>query len=390
MSRSRRSVLHLGALSLAGLAGCVDTGSNVTYPSTATTDATTTTTATTRTATTPTETTRTTTTTTVLPVEHPRLAAETGRVVDGVAWFAREYDDAVREYRRAVDRVRATVGQLRNAARVTENDLRRLESTTGGVAEVASSRLAPRFPVDGRLSTANNEFVRNVRTFARRGDVDRAQAELDRMYRFYLTAGTRRYVDREFSAAPIRDAVFDHLKADDENRLALFELGYPDARYGAYAYAGEDRHLVDDPYDERDRLRLGRLFDAVGVEAGRVDSLYVVPHVLPGRFRFARAETLRSLAVYVQRFESRRAARQAVATMFDGPPVTEGTETLAGREWRRIFFFHEDDIRYAHLLRAGRHVVTAGPTETPWEDRDDDGRWSDPLELTWLWNDPPS
>lgn len=404
MSPSRRDLLRASALLAAsGAAGCASFGgSNVSYPATTadgsgrtttdratpaggTTTADPTTEATTTETTEPTETTTESTTTTAVPESNAALAADTARVFEGVVWFATAYSDAVRDYQDAVDRVLGVVGQLRRASDVDENDLRRLESSVAALATVVRNRLQPRFPgLDGRLADPENAYVRTVRRFARRGDWDRTRTELDRMHGFYLGKSTDGYVEDAFSASPIHGALLDYLTADDAPGPALFEVGYPPRRYGAFAYAGEDRHPRDDPLGAPERNDLGALFAAVDVEAGRRDYVYANPAVLPNSFRYRSTERLRSFPVHVQRFVDDRAAANAVVSILDGPAVQEGTERLAGTEWRRLYFYHEGDIVYAYLARAGPFLVTTGTSETAWEEREE--AWSAPLERSWLWN----
>lgn len=407
MVRTRRDLLRAGAaLAASAVAGCASFGgSNVTYPSTTTGAGASGTTATTTTATTATttRTTEATTTeqpttepttaesttteqpTTTVPTANPTLAAETATVVDEIVWFATAYPSAIEAYRAAVGRVRAVVGQLRSASDVDDNDLRRLDSVLEQLAEIVRSRLQPHFPgVDGRLTDPDNTYVETVRRFARRGDWDRTKTELERMYTFYVAVGLQRFVDDAFPNDPVQGTLLSSLTADAAAGPVLFELGYHDAGYGAFAYAGEDRHLVDDPFDARERLRLGNLFGAVEVDAGRRLQLYANPAVLPQSFSYKRSDELRSVPVHVQRYRDARTAADAVVGILDGPVVQEGTERLGPTEWRRCYYYHDGDIVYAYVVRAGEFVITTGPSRTAWEERSEN--WTEPLERSWLWN----
>jgi hypothetical protein len=66
-----------------------------------------------------------------------------------------------------------------------------------------------------------------------------------------------------------------------------------------------------------------------------------------------------------------------------GSVTADGTATLGGAEWRRVYYQTAGGVRYAHLRRTGRYVLTVAPSGTPWNERPSD--WTTALERTWFW-----
>jgi hypothetical protein len=83
--------------------------------------------------------------------------------------------------------------------------------------------------------------------------------------------------------------------------------------------------------------------------------------------------------VYVEAFDSVDAA-QAVTESTD-VVGSEGVMSLAGRDWERVFYDAAGTTIYAYRLRAGRAVITALPSDVPWERRPE---WAAGLRGTWL------
>lgn len=404
MDSSRRNLLRLCAtLSGVGLAGC-SSDDSVSFPTDTPTGSPTASRTPTSTATEPPTTeppgteepTATEPEPSPTPVANADLAGPTATILEEVPWFATEYDDAVHAYRNAINRLLATISQIRDSADISAHDLERLRNGIEDVATVTAEEIAPHFDVHDRLVTPENAYYRNVEKFAHRGDWDRADEELAEMYHYYDMRQRWYVIAQELSNDPVQGFLLDALRADEipadlRKRHgvaqgvdpALFELYYPPADYRAYAYTGDSSLVYGHPIDHHDRNAF-RQFAGVEEEVGRTGQVYVVADLIsrtnPKRWTYE----LPNEVVYLQGYSSSGAATRAVERMLRSAVSQEGTETLGGREWLRVYYYYDGDITYAYLLQAGRFLLSVAPSRTAWEERPE--HWHDPLKLTWLWS----
>ncbi|MFB6108999.1 MAG: hypothetical protein ABEJ82_09225 [Haloplanus sp.] len=412
MDLTRRTLLGVG---LAGLGGCVSTGSNVAYPRTETE---------TRTGTgTPAESTAAlvnderTASDEQTPeggsepsVPNRALGSETARVYDQIEWFATEYDAAIDRYRRAVARAMATVQRVRDAAAFDAGALSTVADATDHAVSVADDELGGHFSIAEHMRDEVDTHLRTTRRFASRGDLDRVDEELDRLHDYLRGIRSDLFVNRVLSDRQIdarlyrdlHDGTLDPEDRDedtDEQKDAppgLFEL-YHSAGYRAYAYAGP-RYIERDPFDNVDRemnepvrgselLATQRmLFDAPSEPSGRTGFAYVVSYAVPradDQPTDLEPTDYPSTSLFVQRYSSVERATAAVGSLVDSSVAVEGWYSFGRDRWRRVYYRSGGDVVYAFLIQAGQHVLVAAPSEVAWEERVD---WTAALDRMWLWH----
>jgi hypothetical protein len=410
MNLTRRRLLAGATVSL-GLSGCLSDGSNVRYPAAGTP---------TRTEgrkeaalveetprdvedpaqrETPTN-----------PAATSRLAEEVGRVYGGIAWFATEYDDAIRRYRRGVRRAMATVRRVRESAEFNDNSLRLVRRATDRAVEITQTELGDHFRHDDRMREEVDAYLATIRKFGRRGDLDRTDEELERLHAYLEGIQSDLFVRRTLSDRQIHAPLYRHLhdrtvdEDDDADREdedededpdpGLFELHHS-AGFGAYAYAGP-RYIERDPFgddgdaDENEgRELLARLrtrFDAASEAAGRRGFAHVVSYAVPDPDD--QPTDLEPLdyprtSLFVQAYEDVGTATDATESLLSGSVTQEGTYSFGRDEWRRVYYHAGGDVVYAFLVQAGPYVLVAAPSEVAWEERI---AWTEALDRLWLWD----
>lgn len=405
MDSSRRDLLRLcGTFCGVGLAGCSSQDDSISYPTdepTGTPTATGTSPPTSERPTTePPETTEEPTETepepSPTPVAHEDLAIRTETILQEIDWFATEYDDAIADYRSAINRLLRAIEQIRESADISAHDLERLHSGTETVAKVTQQGIAPHFEVPNRLLTAENDFYRTVEKFADRGDWDRADEELSEMHTYYHMRQREYVIDEELSNDPIQGRLLAALTADSISKElrqrhnvhadvdpALFEVYHPKSRYDEFAYSKQDTGVYGYAIDKYDRAKFGQLSE-LQEKTERTDSAYVVADLRSRRQPKRWTHELPDDVISLQGYVSVDAASRAVDRLLEASVSQEGTETLGGRPWKRVYYYYDGDITYAYLLQAGRFLLSASPSRTAWEERPE--HWTDPLKLTWLWS----
>ena len=407
MDSSRRNLLRLCATFCGvGLAGCSSQDNSISYPTdepsgtpagtpTSGQNSTTGQATTEQPTTDPSETTDE-QTTEPTPAAYPDLAARTETILDEISWFATEYDAAIRRYRNAINRLLSTISQIRDSSDVSEHDLQRLRNGAEDVAAITAEDIAPHFDVHDRLLTPQNVYYRNAKKFAERGDWDRADDELAVMYDYYDMRQREYVIEEELSAAPVQGRLLAALRADsipDSLRKrhdvakdvdsALFELYYPGASYRSFAYSEEPSMIYGKSIDHRD-INAFRSFEGLEEERGRTGRAYLTANIVSKRNRKQWTYDLPNDVVFLQAYSNPATASNAIERMSGSSVSQEGTETLGGRLWQRVYYYYDGDIVYAYLLQAGRFLLAVSPSRTAWEERPD--HWTDPLRVTWLWN----
>lgn len=424
---TRRRLLATGGAGLTGvLAGCADSGGSEETPvsnggggSTPTP--------------TPTPNATTTNATTTAPgpeVEYPDFAARTGRIADGIVWHATRWNAAMGQVRNLAYGVVGTTRDLMEAGTVTKTDIAELERKTTAFAEFMRETVVPHYTVEDVLLKGNNVYLQQLKIASRRGDTQGQQQQLRRIEGKYANYTRTSFLETVFRNGPIHAKLYDDLTAGSD---AVFGLFHPDSGFVEVANAdktpdddatdGVPQHVheldsghvvVAHTHDHDDAHNLGehtneptdrRLYayrngqfdivrdpdldrqDLTTYEPGLTDVFGSV--TLPDRHEALVYGTVNTptanfvqLPFQIQRFESPRAAADAVEFLLSADVFQEGTTDFGGRPWRRVFYTQQETNIYAFLLRTAAYVITVFPESVPWEDRVD---WpKGPFRRTWI------
>lgn len=318
---------------------------------------------------------------------NPEYADTTRGIYDEIGWFASDYERVLRAYLESVEKARATVARVRTQGDVNGNTIDVIERAVERLLSTVRERVLPHFNVAGYIESETSRHLDVTRTFANRGDIDRAQEELDRLETFLDNVGGQRFVNRNMSRNPVRNRLLSFLRGDRAAGGELFEVWEPGSRFTTYAYGGSS-HLEEasgGPFDERDRERYASRF-APALSGERRGAVYVLARRLPDRSN--QPDPLApgaypSNALVVQAFTdgaTAAAARQALVE--DGPLTVEGETQLGGATMERIYYSGVGDVVYAFLFRTAEFLIVAAPSEVAWNER---VNWSAGLRRTWLW-----
>lgn len=305
-----------------------------------------------------------------------RSGSATERVFAELEWFAREYRPTVDRYLSTGSRARNLIETLARQSSLSRSDLDRLRSLLGEVETVLYDGLVPHFDAEPTLASYNEQHLAELETLRGREDWDGVQGVLGEMASRYGTFVSEDYVARTFPTEPIGGPFARLLTGDGQTDRAAISVYYAPADYlGRVRTAPPE---IDDLAGGRtDVQRYDRAFDATGVAAYRTARAYVT---------FTdRSHGQRSQPVYLQQYESEERADGAVRRMLSasGSVTGDGTATLGGQEWRRVFYQSDSGVTYAFVLRTGRYTLVAAPSTTPWDERGDE--WATPLSLGWFW-----
>ncbi|WP_253738641.1 hypothetical protein [Halohasta salina] len=412
MQPTRRRCLAVAGAGLgAGVAGCLSSGSNVTYPEAD--DA-------------PDESTNESAgddggdEEPVDPI-NSRLAEETAPIYAELRWFETEYDDAMLRYKGRLREVYEAVNSLRATleedGRISAGQLSDVEELADEVAGSVNRIPEPQFTNHIAFQKVNDERFEKIRTFRQREDWDRVDAELRRLGRVYGNASTDARIRERYSPNPVDNRLYEWLAPGEGRRLFEF------------------RHVSDDPTDHEDRGRLPGhglyvvddsrreiedldrplggprwelfsglegVFEPFSESAGRRYRLFGRLHDIS---ELDEEETIDddasidpqetdSVTLFAQEFadtETAAAAHDAVMT----DKATEGEDQWGDETWKQVLYDYDGDRYYAHFLRADAFLFAVNPTQTAWEERDededededdndDDDSWTDPIDGTWL------
>lgn len=375
MDRSRRSFLATALAGLVAAAGCSD-DSNVAYPDDTTTTSGGTTTATTTTSTTTTTTAEPTTTTTTT-VPEPALAEETAAILDEFAWFAYHYDPTLEQYHAHCDQAIATIERAEQTSTLTETLIQKVENASMRAKTYFDNTLEPHFDVYGPVP---GPHLDDIRTFAERGDVDRAHEELGELLQHFKVVSSPTFVDEELSKDPIMDRLHN-LLATNRDRRRLFGFHHHPTKYEGWAYPLEPR---DYPKYKWAGVNVDarRTMAPLLYAPGRVDIASISINSVPNQILW-QSDSMPSLTVLVQRYGSPSVARSSYDSIIDSVAAVEGS-TFFGREtWDDVFYYDDGDITYAYSLQVGSFILSMAPSRTPWNERPEIER--DIAKLSWLW-----
>lgn len=331
---------------------------------------------------------------------NPGLAPITRGIYTETRWFASGYAADVRAYQSAVDKALSTVERVREQGDVNENTLGVVETALDRLLSVVEARIEPHFGVSGYVRTRTTKHLETARTFAGRGDIDRAQEELGRLATFLENVGRGGFVDRNMSRNPVRNRLLSFLGRpgqndddgdDDEEPGVLFEVWEDAGDFTTYVYGGPSR--IDGrgsesggAFDERDRSLYGSQF-APAVSDEREGAVYVLVRRLPTPSNQPEPlvpERYPATGLVVQRFGDVAAASEARRALTeDGPMSVEGTARLGQVEADRVFYRAAGDVTYAFVFQTAELLVAVAPSEVAWNERIG---WTRALQQTWLWD----
>lgn len=361
------------------------------------------------------------------PVANAGMAATTTTLLSEFEWFRSEYDTTLTQFRITVNQVYTVLTEVEAAETRTESDVAALRAATTDLAEFVRANLAGHFEVDPALRTGNNVHVRNVERGVSRGDREFQDTAISRAKSFYQRVISNQYVSNELSRRPVYGPLYDMLVpgGSTDRIVALVSeddgfvtWAHPDLD-DSTADDGVDRHTHEFPSghrvfthahanspphplrDHTNEPELNRLYaygdDGVGIlldAASYRERLDDFEPTLTGLFDPAKSDGRTTgvtfmigsvgpgwdaVPAYVEAFDSVDAA-QAVTESTD-VVGSEGVMSLAGRDWERVFYDVAGTTIYAYRLRAGRAVITALPSDVPWERRPE---WAAGLRGTWL------
>ena len=366
-------------------------------------------------------------TATPTPVANAGMATATANVLAEFEWLKSEYEPTITQFRVTVNRVFTVLTDIEAAETRTESDVESLRAATTDLAEFVRANLTDHFAVDPALRTGNNVYVRDLERGVSRDDREFQNAAISRAKSFYQRVISNEYVSNELSRRPAYGPLYDMLvpSGATDRIVALVDAddgfttwAHPDLDEST-ATDGIDRHTHEFPSghrvfthahehptthpirDHTNEPRLNELYaygeDGVAIlqdEASYRDRLDDFRPALTGLFGPIRSDarttgvTLMigtvgdgwdSSPVYVEAFDSVAAAR--AATESTDAIGSEGVTSLAGRDWERVFYDADGTTIYAYRLRAGSTVITALPSDVPWERRPE---WASGLAGTWL------
>jgi len=279
-----------------------------------------------------------------------------------------------------------------------------LRDRTSAVADTFETELAPHFAgADAEASFATTTMD-TIASFNDEGDIAMVVAGLVRLYEHYDALASPSYVERSLSDAPVRNRLADYLRSETgRSRTALFEVEYRRSsdRHRAFVYdatvdesrreelyRGEPLATIDGSTGATGGRRLQDVVSELSVSADRVDRCYVVVNEWDRPAERYYSAALTSQPLFVQRYDSAAAARDARDGLLDRSDISRAAvEVQLGAAspdaWTPIYFPHEGQPWSAALRQAGRHLFVVGVARRPFQHRD--ASWTAPLELAWVW-----
>jgi len=333
-----------------------------------------------------------------------RLAEETTRIYDELRWFETEYQNTMREYRSRLRGVNTEVESLLETLSATGRlDTAPLEAAEAHAAEVASTVTdipEPQFTNHIAFSTVNNEVFPEAKRFRDRKDWDRVKDELKYAERIYGDASTIRATTERYSPNPVDNRLYGWLgEADSGTMFEMRHLSddraqHDDAEqrlpgHGVYVVADSSREIeyLDRPMGGRryDLLSsMDDLFEPFAVPTDRRYRLYVRIHDV-GTSGDIDPTATEPIEVYGQRYEDLVAAEEAFNTVVADEEFElqlEGQTEYGEETWNEVLYTKDGNRFYAYFFRADSYLFVVDPSQTPWEERDDE--WTELLSGTWL------
>lgn len=382
MDSSRRSFLAAALAGVVGVAGCSD-DAGVSYPdddatnTTGTTTASATTTTADTTTTTGEQTTETTEEQTTTTPPAPALAQETAAIVDEIQWFASSYPHVLERYLSRCDQAIATIQQVKRSSTLTEPQLQKVRDASNRAAAYFDRNLEPHFDVYGPVPGPHLE---EISTFAKRGDIDRAHAELEELLGHFQDVSSTLFVQRELSRDPIHDTLYNRLATNRAGR-ALFGFIEHTSSWKGWAYPTTPENYSQYTWNAVN-ADTRREMGPVMFPDERADVVSITVNEVLSTLRWEK-DSLPSVPVLVQRYASRDAARRAYDAVVDSTVTVESQTTFGRATWDAGYYYYNGDITYAYLLQVGSFLLSMAPSTTPWNERPPTEQRV--LERSWLW-----
>lgn len=329
-----------------------------------------------------------------------RLADETDEIYDELRWFETAYESTSREYRgrlgEVVDALDTLLSELETTGEVSAESVAEAREIADDEAADVHELFEPQFENHYNFAALNRQRFDTVNRFREREDWDRVERELQSVRSIYRTLSLRREVEERYSPNPIENRLYEWFAGDQEDRL--FEVRYisdrlghnpdTDSRepgYGAYVLEDASREIrfLETPIGQRNREARSVIDDAFEPFAESTDRsfrLYVRIHDTEDSDDIDPEDT-DSLAVYGQQYEDMDAADAAFESVMAEKDIEETVE-WGDETWNRVLYTREGRRHYAYFMRAGAYLFAVGPSRTPWEERDDD--WNALLDNTWM------
>jgi len=400
MQPTRRRCLAAVGLSIgAGVAGCLSTGSNVNYPDADPPEVGNETTDPEESENESTEPDEQEPDADESDVEaiNERLADETDEIYDELRWFETEYESTSREYRSrlgdVVDALEELIAELDTTGELSAESVSDTRPLAHRKAADVHELFEPQFDDHYNFEALNRQRFDTIDRFRSRQDWERVDRELQSLRNIYRTLSLRREVESRYSPNPIENRLYEWLAGDREDRL--FELRYVSDRsdhhpdtdssepgYGVYVIDDASRQIrhLETPIGQRNRTARSTIDEAFAPfteSTGRSYRLYVRIHDVEASGSINPEDT-DSLAVYGQRYVDMAAADAAFESVMDEKDLEETVE-WGDETWNRVLYGRR---HYAYFMRAGSFLFAVGPSQTPWEERDDD--WNELLDGTWI------
>lgn len=394
MNPTRRGLLAAGGATLAGVAGCVGSGSGVEYPAEATSvDGA-------GAESVPTEDDSRASRRSTAEPGPDALADRTRGIVSDVNWFATEYESAIATTMGAteavVESIEAADARIRRLETTPPEVLAELDTVTDEAAGIATEAMAPHFDPASHIETLATRHLEVLRRFADRGDTERVLEELDRMDAAFGDIANRLGLTRRYSRSPIHNRLHRRFLAADPSGWVV-RFRHPPSAYAGLAYTPH-RHLPPDsdyvpltffgpPIGEERQAELESLLAPVQAPENRQDELLVVVSRRPERPNHPNRpyegppEDLDGKAMYVQQYSDPEAANDAFGRI-TASADTEGTErTLGSTPWHRLYYEDGLAVTYGYLGRVGSFLLAFGFSGTAWEER---VSWQGTLPAFWV------
>jgi len=325
-----------------------------------------------------------------------RLADDTNEIYEELRWFETEHSETVRRHqsrvREVVTALDSLLADLEEDGEIDADQVADVESFADEVSGEVNEIPEPHFEEHYNYRGFNSKFA-DVERFREREDWERVQEELEAIKRGYRGASSSSALRERYSANPIDNRLFDWLGGDNK----MYELRYISDRrnhhpsedddnvpgYGVYILNDSTRGVSYKPIGRAPLRILSSMddeFEPFEDETDREFRFYARIHDV-GDSGDVDPRNTDSFRVYVQRYDSLEAADAAFKNV-TADKVIEGEESWASETWKQILYSRDGRRVYAYFIRAGEYTFAVGPSRTPWEERDDD--WNQLLEGTWV------
>ncbi len=325
-----------------------------------------------------------------------RLADDTDELYEEIRWFETEYDGMIREHRsrvrEVVDAVESLLETLEEDGQIDQDQLEDVESFAEEVAGEVNEIPEPQFEDHFNYQGVNSQFS-DADRFRRREDWERVESELREIRSTYRGASSSSSLSRRYASNPIDNRLYDWFGGGEkmyETRYISDERNHhPDEDaddvpgFGVYVINDSSRRISHKPIGQAPLRVLSSMDDDFAPfeePADRRYRLYVRIHDVGDSGDVNPRET-DSFAVYGQRYDDLVAADEAFESVTATKDI-EDEEEWGDETWNQVLYSKDGQRMYAYLIRAGTYLFAVGPSRTAWEEREDD--WNELLDETWM------